>query len=559
MPSSTSTAPTRSKLRSTLCKGVAAIVVAAAVGASLFTNDSVSASINEKRIERLNATIENIYTTDYQQMADDNLAKKRDAKEHTFDSIFIAANPYGTNTMSLYVYFTTDQPTSVSYTVHADGYPDFAQTVAQDEQYQTEHEFTVLGLIPGVKNTITFTSTDANGSMAARTVTRTGAQLLGVEEVQLEQTQQVASGTDLGDGLYAILGNDSNEQDFMFYYDTNGVLRSEIPLLYYRSHRLLFDDNGLMWFSASTKHFVGMNRFGKLEKIIDLGDRFILHHDYALDDDGNIVSLATDLTRSDHAVQDQVIKVNTSTGKVTKLVDFGEMFPDYKASTDHSGIDESDPTASGRWDWIHFNTIQLLPDGSALLSARETSTIIKVNDIEGTPSLDYMIGEPSVWDGTSYVDSFLTKIGDFGDTGGQHSITYVDDPSLPDGQYYIYMFDNNFGYAMTRPDYDWTTIADISTAKSSKDKDSRSQYRRYLVDENAGTYTEVSAFDVPYSPYVSSAQELDNGNILIDTGMQGLFGVYDTDGDLLAQYKMALNTSYVYRVYQYDFKGFYFA
>ena len=115
-----------------------------------------------------------------------------------------------------------------------------------------------------------------------------------------------------------------------------------------------------MWFSASTKHFVGMNRFGKLEKIIDLGDRFILHHDYALDDDGNIVSLATDLTRSDHAVQDQAIKVNTSTGKVTKLVDFGEMFPDYKASTGHSGIDESDPTASGRWDWIHFNTIQLL-------------------------------------------------------------------------------------------------------------------------------------------------------------------------------------------------------
>lgn len=118
-----------------------------------------------------------------------------------------------------------------------------------------------------------------------------------------------------------------------------------------------------MWFSASTKHFVGMNRFGKLEKIIDLGDRFILHHDYALDDDGNIVSLATDLTRSDHAVQDQAIKVNTSTGKVTKLVDFGEMFPDYKASTDHSGIDESDPAASGSWDWIHFNTIQLLPDG----------------------------------------------------------------------------------------------------------------------------------------------------------------------------------------------------
>ena len=244
-----------------------------------------------------------------------------------------------------------------------------------------------------------------------------------------------------------------------------------------------------MWFSASTKHFVGMNRFGKLEKIIDLGDRFILHHDYALDDDGNIVSLATDLTRSDHAVQDQAIKVNTSTGKVTKLVDFGEMFPDYKASTGHCGIDESDPTASGRWDWIHFNTIQLLPDG----------------------------------------------------------------------QYYIYMFDNDFGYAMTRPDFDWTMIDGISTAQSSKDENSNSQFRKYLVDENAGTYTEVQDFDVPYSPYVSSAQELSDDLNLVDIGMQGLFGVYDDDGNLKAQYKMVLSSGYIYRVYQYGFRGFYFA
>ena len=44
----------------------------------------------------------------------------------------------------------------------------------------------------------------------------------------------------------------------------------------------------------------------------------------------------------------------------------------------------------------------------------------------------------------------LTKVGDSGDTGGQHSITVQYDSSLEDGQYYIYMFDNDFGYAMTR-------------------------------------------------------------------------------------------------------------
>ena len=66
-------------------------------------------------------------------------------------------------------------------------------------------------------------------------------------------------------------------------------------------------------------------------------------------------------------------------------------------------------------------------------------------------------------------------------------------------------------------------IDGISTAQSSKDENSNSQFRKYLVDENAGTYTEVQDFDVPYSPYVSSAQELSDDLNLVDIGMQGLF------------------------------------
>ena len=119
------------------------------------------------------------------------------------------------------------------------------------------------------------------------------------------------------------------------------------------------------------------------------------------------------------------------------------------------------------------------------------------------------------------------------------------------------MFDNNFGTSLTRPNFDWTVIDGISTELSSDT--AKSQYRKYLVDENAGTYTEVSSFDVPYSPYVSSAQELDNGQILIDSGMKGLFGQYSSDGTLLSEFRMTLNTSYIYRVYSYDFQGFYFA
>ncbi len=540
-----------------ICAAIASVVIVVALCVTLQPN--ISDAIHSARVERLSAQIENIYTTDYQDEMDEELIAERDEETHSIDNIYVKENPYGTNTTSLYVYFTTDDATSVSYTVSSDGYADFSADAYQGDDYMTEHEFLVLGLIPDQSNTITFTITDEDGNETTTSIDYDGPSLLGTEEIQLEQTVSADDGTDLGNGLYAILGNDSDDQDFMFYYDTNGVLRGEIPILFYRSHRLLFDDDGLMWFSVSTEKMVGMNRLGKLEKILDLGDDYILHHDYAFDEDQNLVLLATELNRDDNCVQDQIIKLDTDTGEVTPLLDLADMFPEYKEITDHAGIDESDLTLTGRWDWIHLNTIQILPDGSALFSARETSTIIKVNDLEGTPTLDWMVGESSVWDGTEYVDSFLTKVGDFSDTGGQHSITYVEDDSLEDGQYYIYMFDNNYGSTDSRSDFDWTVIDGICTEYNVNTEGAYSQFRRYLIDENEGTYTEVAAFDVPYSPLVSSAQQLDNGTILIDSGMQGLFGVYDEDGTLLAQFSMELNSSYIYRVYQYDFVGFYFA
>ena len=44
-----------------------------------------------------------------------------------------------------------------------------------------------------------------------------------------------------------------------------------------------------------------------------------------------------------------------------------------------------------------------------------------------------------------------------------------------------------------------------------------SYYYKYKVDENAGTYTLVQSFEVPFSGYVSSVQECED-TILVDSG-----------------------------------------
>ena len=540
----------------------AALTLIVAIGACLATQDNTSASIRAARTQRLNATIQNVYTDGYQRMKHDELVAARNAQDRTIDNIYTAVNPYGTDTTALYVYFTTEDATTVRYTVHADGYPDYSAQPAKDSAASTRHEFLVMGLVPGVSNTVTLTIDGPDGDSDTRTLTVNGPKLLGEEDVRLEASVPMDDDTvtALGQGLFAIIGNESNEQDFTPLYDANGVIRAEIPLVDYRWDRLLEDKaNGLVWYTANSNMLVALDTVGRAARILSIGERFSIHHDIALDENGDIVALATANNTADKSEMDRVIRIDAHTGKVRELVNLSSMFAQYKAKTKRVGYGGSDAT----WDWIHVNTIQLTDGGGALLSSRETSTIIKIDDIEGTPKLGYMIGTPAVWRGTPWEQSHLTKVGDFPDSGGQHSITVVRDPSLRDGQYYLYMFDNNLGKSETRPGFDWAAaIKGVNTVDSLDAVESSgatSQFRRYLVDENARTYREVKEFDVPYSPYVSSVQELGDGRVLVDSGMQGVFGVYDESGSLLGQYKVKLTGAFglVYRVYDYDMAAFF--
>lgn len=544
------------------------LVLAIIVGVSFSSAGRVVAAIDNVKLARLTAKIEKIYTKSYQDKAASALKATRDTTKHDENNIFVSYNPFGTNTTGAYIYFTTTQPAKVSYSIAAPdtNYPDFSATPDRGDEYTTTHEFQALGLIPGANNVITITVTLKNGERYTRVIKHKQGKLLSEVEVKLTSTKTSTS-HNLGNGLYAILGNDSDDQDFMYYYDTHGVIRAEIPILFYRSHRLVLRDD-IMYFSASTHLIVGMNKLGQIVKFYNTGDNYILHHDYELDADGNLIVLATDTRKS--TIQDKIIKIDAKTGKVSLLVDMVSLYASYEKTTKAAslGTSESSSTNSNsssfnadstpnKKDWIHLNTIQVLDDGSVIVSSRETSTIIKINHVETTPSIGYMIGEQNFWKGTDFAKYLLTKQGTFSNTGGQHSVTYVSDPSLPAGEYYLYMFDNNYGLSNTRPDYDWAAnTPGINTSMSTY---TNSEYEKYLVNENNGTYSLVSTFKVPFSPLVSSAQELDNGTILIDSGMKGTFGIYSTDGTLMSQWKMGLRKNIIYRVYEYDFHNFYFA
>lgn len=504
-------------------------------------SDNEANVMNEKQ-KKIYEKIKKTYNAEEQQKIADELEKKKESQEYTLSNMLIEYNPFGTNTQSLYVYFETDSAVKVSYTIHVkeDDIADFSRNVYQDEEYQKEHEFQVIGLIPDTENTITFYITNEDGSTDTKEIVYEMGSLYGEEAVQLD-TDVKQSADKLEDGLYVVLENDSPSMDFMYYYDNNGVLRGEVPLLGYRSHRLIFDENS-MYYSISEKKMAQVNRLGQVTKVYDLGN-YKLHHDYVFDENGNMLILATDTTQD--SVEDIVLKLDVNSGEVTEVLDLGDLFGEYKKTCVKNSSDEL--------DWMHINTIQYIGNGSVLLSSRETSTIIKVDNIYDGPVVSYMIGEKDFWKDTSYVSLLLNKKGDFTIQGGQHTITYETDESLSDGQYYLYMFDNNIGISETRPDYDWSSIGlKVSSAVDGKN----SKYYKYLVDENEGTFELVDSFKVPYSGYVSSAQETGD-NVLVDSGLKGTFTEYDVDHKAIVTYKMDYE-KFIYRVFKYKFDGFYF-
>ena len=530
------------------------------------SDDTTDTGMSEDDEENYETIVNTVYNVEAQAEIMEELEEEKEDGNYTEENMLVEYNPFGTNSQSLYVYFETDEGAKVTYTVSVndDDIADFSREVEQDEEYETVHEFQVIGLIPDVKNTVTFTITFEDGYVGAYKTTITPDSLLGDEELQLEKTDYIqdtdeesetseteaeesetesteASTADLEDGLYVILGNGNSEGlNFMYYYDNDGVLRSEIPIIEYRSHRLLFDEtDDSMLFSISYTQIARMNDLGQITEIYDLGD-YKLHHDYVYDDDGNMLILATDTNQE--TKQDIVILLDLESGEVSEIIDFGDYFTEYKDEC-VARTEEDELT-----DWFHLNCIQYIGDDSILLSSRETSTIVKVSNIYDDPEIEYLIGSEELWEEIGYADLVLEQVGDFTLQGGQHCITYVEDDTLEDGQYYLYMFNNNIGISESNPDFDWSSIG--LTEDSSADGDT-SYYYEYLVDENEGTFTLVDSFEVPYSGYVSSVQNI-GSNTVVDSGAQGIFSEYDEDHNLIASFKMDTDV-FIYRVFKYDF------
>lgn len=539
--------------------GLAGCSAAGADANDTFDADDELTDEQKKVHEQIVAT----YNVEKQAAIKEKLDAEYAAGSYDETTPFVKADPFGTDTLSCYVRFATTDSVTVSYEVagrkkfvDSPKVAAFSRTPRGGDALVTEHEFKVIGLIPNRKNTVTLTCTAQDGTSRTSTFTVKTPALKGEEEERLTITAG-ESNTPLANGLFTILGNDSSKLDFMYLYDNAGQIRGEVPIIGYRSHRLLFPGDGSMIMSVSTTKMAQISALGQVVNVWSTGD-YELHHDYAFDDDGNLLVLAShagseadldvdraaDRDKGERAnVEDLIIKIDVTTGDVSLVVDLGDIFPDLKAS--------AKVASDGDLDWIHINTIQWLGSGTVLLSSRETSTVIKLSDIYGTPSVDWLMGSPDFWAGSGFEDKLLQAQGDFSLNAGQHSVTYLpSSDTATTGRYQVLLYDNNFGAAESYPKLDWGKLG--AAVVTDYSKGTHSFGRVFTVDETARTYELEDQIAVPFSGYVSSAQRVGNsGSMLVASGQAKTFTEYDRYGLPIATYEMEAE-KYIYRVYKYE-------
>ena len=476
-------------------------------------------------------------------------------QDASMDAPLAVLDPFGTGSNGLLLSFQTERRSQIRYTVHTTSaeLPDYtavAQSSADGNSFSRNHCFLLIGLVPGETNEVTLEALGERGRVQ-QTVTFTIEMPEAVSGYanQLDTTDGDSTAA-LTDGLYYAMGL-GDYYGYTFFFDNDGVLRYEMVLEGFHSDRFLYTDGGL-YTCVSSRKIALMSPLGQAVRVYDLG-QYELHHDINWGPDGTILALVND-TEQD-TVMDVVISLDPATGEVSEVVDFSELMDGYYGEMTHPvPITGGSFWQAGEDDWLHLNSVQYMEkDDSILVSSRETSTIIKVSDIGGTPTLSAFIGDPAFWADTPYADLCYAMDGDFVAQYGQHDVELVADDSLEDGQYLLRMYDNNYWSLSTRDGYDPELADSVSTSLTSGDA---SYITFYLVDDNAKTFSLVEQHAVPYSAIVSNAQEI-GGNFVVNSGVAHQFGEYDSDGNLIRSfdYDCMMNG---YRVMKGDFVGYWF-
>jgi len=312
------------------------------------------------------------------------------------DSINIVINPYNIAPLTASVSFETTINTKVKYQLK-----NTAETLFSSNQYTSQHQLDIMGLLAGEANQIELILTDKENNFQIVPIEITTPPLPGyLPNIEiLQYNENAENGWNMVSMLYA---KDNKYWAAPFMYDENGNIRwyFEIgeDLRIGGPYELLKNGN----FIVGANHTIyEISRMGQILNTWDIGI-YRMHHDIYEMPNGNL--LIPTSSPEVLSIFDQLIELDIQTGAIINEWDLRET------------LDANRQTlGNGQGDWLHINSVWYDENDNTIVLSARSQGIFKM-DFNG--NLKWIIGTNKGWG--------LTGLNDTGPDANQFLFTAVD-------------------------------------------------------------------------------------------------------------------------------------
>lgn len=417
------------------------------------------------------------------------IEKKFKVNGYTLDNPNIILNPYGNSPLTALVLFETEKELDVKVTITG---KDKLTTYTHTFSKTKEHYLPIYGLYADSNNKIIIECGNNKKEIYIQTEK--------LPENMILPTSIKANKSKLTNDLYFYTPSSSG---YTVAYDVNGEVRWYLTnYALWKIDRL---QNGHLLVSTerlinNPYYMTGLYEIDLLGKIYT---EFSLeggyHHDYYEMENGNLLVASDDFNNEDGTVEDYIVELDRTTGKIIKTFDLKKVL----------NMEDGQSENYTSYDWFHNNSVWYdKKTDSITLSGRHQDAVININYQTG--ELNWIIGDSTNWS-SEYQKYFFTPVGDnFEWQWSQHAAMIT-----PEG--YVFLFDNGNNKSKNKDEY----------------VDASNSYSRgvmYKIDTENMTIEQVFEYGKEkgssfYSPYISDVDYLDKNHYIIHSG-----GIVYVDG-----------------------------
>lgn len=482
------------------------------------------------RTIKYNSTSE-IYRLDKSSETREKLDRWKKTGIRSIDEPLFVWNPYGTNQLSMYVYFETPEPYYVEYTVCVEDetIPDFTRTAYLDSAEKTskEHEYQFVGFVPGRTNFIIMRFFDQKNQMSMKRTFKIDVPELKSQPSVRIKVKSGSSKEKMTNGLFFAVEKGKDSQ--ILIYDNSGIIRGLIPLMPGTSSDVFVKSDG-MYLEYENGRIAKISKMGQVANTFDVGgynvDGGFVYNGY-----GQIWMLAE--KKGSKTGNDLLLSINLNSGKVSQLADFKELLPGlYKKSRKNN--------------WLGLNSIVMTGSSSVLVSSEITSSLFHVIGLSGgKTSVNYIIGDKAIFDDTpaggmnfdkglggdeakenKNEESKIELGTDFVPPYGISGISYVSG-DYTEGPYEVAVFNSNY--------LDTSGIKKYAPGVKALKNEKKSYYYLLKIWPDDKKYTLTDSFEVPRS-IKGGSTDVYSGHEIILSRDEHQYGEYDPTGRVLFKY-----------------------